>query len=489
MCIFCEDDYPTTTDATNEHIQCNDICGINTASNLHGLSVNDCPNLQRVSSGKILSEIYINNCPMMHTIPSCYDDGDKSFMDRVVIRNCPQSEFALEADTVYKLKLENCPNLIEVPLTKSIRYLCLKTMTGITSMPVIPKLKRLRIAVAPNITSFGGGDIEYINLQSLYQPVDLTRYAGSYELDLYRSPNVTFDLSSVRSLTITDNDIMTTVASMPNLVDLSITDCSACISIEPQLKMDFLDVDNCPNLQSVGHQPELKSLYISKCPKLIDIVLLPNMSWLYVQYCDQAFNIKHMEYITRTLSIYNCPNFILPEPANSRLQELIIINHPNVTRIHSYPMMRSLKVDYCHNLTRIDQMPRGKYIEIVACPQSIILPYGSVYDSVSISSCPRLEIVPLDKHPSHTLDGKAMVTLPKVRATPRMIRLYNSLYVLWKRFKLIRYANYLESTIYSDPEKPYMLDMIESGRYGQEASGSLKVGVVNSNGQLIWFTT
>jgi len=301
--------------------------------------------------GNIKQKEYVEilNCSSIKYIP-------KLLAISIKIENCPNIIELPNLDKLKYLKLVKCINLQKIPLLHNLQELEINNCPSIINLPLFPKLLHLNMKYFFKFNTISNFNLlETLVLESCnISNIDKLPSLNSLILYKLSSLEYIFDSNKLKIFVIQDCHSLVEIPKFTNLVELTISNCKS-IKFIPYFKyLSNLVIDNFHYDLFIPTFTNLKILVIYNCMHKSYVPILKNK----LEFCDNIeyedsevflLNYNNEDFIFKDVKIISKINILKKKFIDNRLKKLYknynyFPEHLPVDIIKNIILFRSLKL-------------------------------------------------------------------------------------------------------------------------------------------------
>lgn len=177
-----------------------------------------------------------------------------------------------------------------------------------------------------------------------------------------------------------------------------------------------------------------------------------------------------------------------------KLENISYLNCNNCTLVTKIPQIFGLRYLQCRNCPSLNIIEINYSLQTIDCTNSNkinSISYTESLETIISNNCINLMYIPIVEYNEYD-ENLLIKPFPncKYLISIKMQKLYNNIYYMWKKYRLVKFINYLQIEYYSNPRLPYMKHYIKNNLYDNntDATTKLKIGYINKKNKLKLYT-
>lgn len=175
---------------------------------------------------------------------------------------------------------------------------------------------------------------------------------------------------------------------------------------------------------------------------------------------------------------------------DDKLENIAYLNCNNCISVTKIPSIFGLRYLQCRNCPLLTTIEVSNSLQSIDCTNSIkinSISYTESLDTIISNNCINLMYIPIVEYNDYN-EVPLIKPFPKCKylISNKMQKLYNNIYYMWKKYRFIKFINYLQINYYSNPRLPYMKHYIKNNLYDENANNTskLRIGYINKKNKL-----
>jgi hypothetical protein len=173
---------------------------------------------------------------------------------------------------------------------------------------------------------------------------------------------------------------------------------------------------------------------------------------------------------------------------NDELENISYLNCNNCPSVTKIPSILGLRYLQCRNCPSLTSILVNNSLQSIDCTNSnkiISISYTESLETIVSNNCFNLMYIPIVEYNDYD-EFSLIKPFPKCNylISFKMQKLYNNIYFMWKKYKFIKFINYLQVNYYSNPRLPYMKHYIKNKLYDDNNTSRLTIGYINKKNKL-----